>query len=402
MESFLAALPSNLRSAVERSLDHPDGREILEQQARPYFDQGQWPSSRWTAEMVALGYLRKIKAVAEPALANQIEKLLSNRESLSSGQGALAPVLAGAGTAAATGAGAAGLKMFTDKQLQKQWAAHIDLADVLRGDIKSATAKVIRGVAGEANWDLLGKMATSVGFDPETWESEVGERLGDGLMSNLAGIFGRAAWSGQRDALDSLPEGTRLSDFQSATDEWVKEYTARLVQGQKALSERTARESIHRYLENGLPQDTITRRLMQVFPLSPRQSMAVDNYRRGLAKQDKPKGMIARFSNRYAKQLLDQKEDLIARTEANASLNFGRQIMFEKAVQNGTLPTDTRKQWITAGDEWVCPHCRPMDEEDVSLNQGFDTSLGSVLVPPLHPRCRCLIIPVAQSLTRAA
>lgn len=354
MEAFLDALSPELRAVVEASLAHPDGREMLRQSAQPYFVDGQWPSSHLTAEMVALEHVKRAKTVVDADLAARIQKLLNKQVSYASGTGAIAPVLAGAATATATGAGAAGLKVFTDKQLGKLWQSHIDLADVFRGDIRSVVSDVIQGVTSEANWELIGKLATRAGFDPETWEAEVGQRLGDGLMSNLAGILGKAAWSGQREALDSMPQGTRLTDFQEATQDWVQSYVARLAQGQRALSSRTARESIHRWLEQGASEKTITERIRQVFALSPRQAMAVDNRRRGLIDSERSSGAVSRDTRRYAEKLLGQKTQLIARTESVASLNFGRQIMYEKAVGDGTLPTDTHKQWITAGDEWVC------------------------------------------------
>ena len=71
------------------------------------------------------------------------------------------------------------------------------------------------------------------------------------------------------------------------------------------------------------------------------------------------------------------------------------------AVAKGYLPPDTRKVWVTAIDERVCPVCAPMDSVAVKLDEPFrirahkgvlshDTQLW---VPPAHPSCRCRIVP---------
>ena len=399
MDDFLDALPDTIRRAVEDSITSDAELErALEREVRPYFDMGEWPTDPLTAEMAALSFLRgPAREIAPEDTGRDIDDILTRREVVSDGSGPLAPVLVGLATGAATVGAAAGLKMFTERQLEKQWERHVFEGGRFEDYIKSRLGNVIRNVTSRAAWDKIGEEFAKVGFDAALWEEEVSQRYGEGLFSNLAGVLGRAAWSGQREALHSLPKGAVLSDYQKATEDWVRNYTLRLVNNQKQMSSRTARDQVHRLLREGQTPKTIAARLRETWSLSPRDAVALDNYRKSMIRNEKPRGVVERLVRQYRNTLIKKRGELFARTEANASLNFGRQILWERAILDGTLPKDTRKQWITAADEWVCPSCRILDGELARFSEGFDSAERDVLVPPLHPFCRCIIVPYSPS-----
>jgi HK97 family phage portal protein len=99
---------------------------------------------------------------------------------------------------------------------------------------------------------------------------------------------------------------------------------------------------------------------------------------------------------------------MISRTEVLRAANFSAN---EAYRQSGIVVS---KEWLTAADERTCPYCAEMDGkvvgvEEVFFDKGdtFETSGGkmdikvsSVQYPPLHPRCRCTIVPVTRSMRR--
>ena len=99
--------------------------------------------------------------------------------------------------------------------------------------------------------------------------------------------------------------------------------------------------------------------------------------------------------------LLSRRAKLIYHNESVVAQNFGTQLLLMNAVAKGYLPKDTRKVWVTAPDERVCPVCAPMDSVAVKLDEPFHIRAHtSVLnhdvmlwVPPAHPGCRCRIVP---------
>jgi SPP1 gp7 family putative phage head morphogenesis protein len=97
----------------------------------------------------------------------------------------------------------------------------------------------------------------------------------------------------------------------------------------------------------------------------------------------------------------------IARTETIWALNAGA---VEGYKQSGVV---SGLEWSTAEDERVCQWCGPMDGKIVSIDQDFwkmgDTMTGreggklgfetsNIGHPPLHPQCRCALIPVAKEV----
>lgn len=79
----------------------------------------------------------------------------------------------------------------------------------------------------------------------------------------------------------------------------------------------------------------------------------------------------------------------IARTEVMRAMNWSRRHMYEKSN------LVKAKQWLVTWDDRLCPICRPMANKTAGLQDYFVTEEGlRVLEPPVHPQCRCTIIPV--------
>jgi HK97 family phage portal protein len=79
----------------------------------------------------------------------------------------------------------------------------------------------------------------------------------------------------------------------------------------------------------------------------------------------------------------------IARTELLRYSNAGQLDAFKASgVVEG-------KQWYTARDGRVDEECAALDGQIISLGSDFfETSYGSGQQPPLHPNCRCVLLPV--------
>lgn len=116
----------------------------------------------------------------------------------------------------------------------------------------------------------------------------------------------------------------------------------------------------------------------------------------------------ARIENVY-EEATSYRAERIARTEVLRASNFATE---EAYRQSGVVEA---KEWLTAHDERVCPWCGPKDGEVIDLGSSFaekgDTIVGTnengkrvrlniglmdVKAPPLHPNCRCTLIPVIK------
>jgi SPP1 gp7 family putative phage head morphogenesis protein len=72
---------------------------------------------------------------------------------------------------------------------------------------------------------------------------------------------------------------------------------------------------------------------------------------------------------------------MIARTEIIRSSNLGAMALYEanKDVLSGWT-------WVTAHDDRTCPECAPLDGEHFDFGDKREQ-------PPLHPNCRCSLVP---------
>lgn len=73
--------------------------------------------------------------------------------------------------------------------------------------------------------------------------------------------------------------------------------------------------------------------------------------------------------------------EMIARTEILRSSNLGAQAVYE-----ANRDVITAWEFIATKDERTCPECGPLDGNQYPLGEGPQ--------PPLHPNCRCSVLPV--------
>lgn len=113
---------------------------------------------------------------------------------------------------------------------------------------------------------------------------------------------------------------------------------------------------------------------------------------------------IRELMNNYSRS----RAEMIARTEMIRASNAGAKISYRQAGVK-------ELEWLYTSDRRTCPYCRAMNGRIVRIEKPFaekgDTVTGkdeegnevhykvtyeSVQYPPLHPRCRCTIIPVIR------
>jgi hypothetical protein len=91
----------------------------------------------------------------------------------------------------------------------------------------------------------------------------------------------------------------------------------------------------------------------------------------------------------------DARAEMIGRTETIAAENRGNREAYEDVEEQ--LPgTVFGVEWLTAGDDLVSEECQ--ENEDVGpigLDDVFPSGDDS---PPLHPTCRCALLPVLEPI----
>jgi len=171
---------------------------------------------------------------------------------------------------------------------------------------------------------------------------------------------------------------------------WAREHSSQLV---TAITDST-REAIQALVTRALqvPPGTPPRELAQqikpLIGLTARYATAVFNYQQRLITAGMASTRIDELTSAYSDRLLTSRATTIARTELLASANQGKLDTWLQASDAGLFAgANPVKEWIAAPDaEEVCAG---LDGTKVPIDAEFQSELGDVDAPPLHPNCRC-------------
>ena len=173
----------------------------------------------------------------------------------------------------------------------------------------------------------------------------------------------------------------------SKIDNFIQTHGGQLIR-QVSIEQYTAINQLVRQatLTTSMTVDQLARVIRPCVGLTRRQAQTTKNFYDSLIKDGYSDKRARERQLVYAAKIHRQRAAMIAETEMATAYNAGWQATIQQNVEDGILPPGTRKQWLTAEDEKVCPICGGMREETVLWNEPF--SNGSDY-PPAHPRCRC-------------
>ncbi|CAB5220342.1 Phage head morphogenesis domain containing protein [uncultured Caudovirales phage] len=142
--------------------------------------------------------------------------------------------------------------------------------------------------------------------------------------------------------------------------------------------------------DDGTPMDGIDVRRLRDFRYDGQLANAIKT-----GKPLKPE-QIDKMVAAYERKYLRHRSETIARTEALRTTNFGVQDAWRQAIEGGKANESlVRRQWIVAKDERLCEVCAPVPglnpKRGVKFDQPFATPKGPVMLPPVHPNCRCTV-----------
>lgn len=177
-------------------------------------------------------------------------------------------------------------------------------------------------------------------------------------------------------------------------ERWARTYAGQLVNGLTEETRKAMAHAIAEFIRLQIPPAEGARMLRQMLGLTPQYSRAVVNFQQGLRVRGYDAAYIQGKADEYATRLLNHRARVVARTETLRALQEGQRQSFTQAVEQGVLIRDrTRRQWVTAADERVCPVCAPMDGQLTTLEEPWSTAVGPVQTPTdTHPQCRCAVV----------
>jgi len=154
------------------------------------------------------------------------------------------------------------------------------------------------------------------------------------------------------------------------------------------------RDILAQGLADGTDPGTLADQLSDYVGLSARDASAVQKLRDSLTEAGELAAdeIDAKVSD-YADGLVDQRAELVARTESITAANAGQQMLWQQAIDADLLEPDQWEQvWIATEDDQSCDDCVALDGTTAPIGDKFASeTFGDVDGPTLHPQCRCAV-----------
>lgn len=185
------------------------------------------------------------------------------------------------------------------------------------------------------------------------------------------------------------------------TVQWLETHGSDLVKGVSDQTKSAIRETVFTGVREHKPIREIGREVRPLIGLRPDQTAALRSYTARLeADGQLSDEQVWKKANNYARQLLNQRAEMIARTEVLTGQNAGIQQSWQVARDRGLIAPMSKRVWI-AGIEKVrrrtCTRCLAMHRKKATLDGNFTDDDGDeISLPPLHPQCRCRVALVTE------
>ena len=274
----------------------------------------------------------------------------------------------------------------------KTWAKAQKLADDTAPAVSTAWAKAVADAkvgASHLTKRILADLEAGNGRRAarrvlRAWNKATGQFRGD-LAAALTSVVQSTT------KLAAEPHvGIDFDTMNARAQKWASDESGKLVTAMNEHQKLAVRQVISDGFTQRLTRRKMTRRLInEGLGLTHRQTIALANYRDRLMASGLTTELVEKRVARKRERYVRQRGETIARTETMRASNMGVQLTWDERIAAGKIdPKQVKKVWIVTYDDLLCPHCMAIDGQEVGVQSEFSHhAFGSVLVPPLHPRC---------------
>jgi len=271
---------------------------------------------------------------------------------------------------------------------------------------KAIKVKDLETAFREQDQEMLGQLANDI---VKTFDAELMSSIPEVMFDTLIDAGERASRTAKMEGDYRTAQLVMSFDKTNpAASAWAKKESAELIIGVGVGTKRAIKEIMHQAFEQGLPPRTAARLVRAKIGLSEGQADAVMKVRKELASASDelvmmgkmrvrvPSGglsvsRVEELTDRYSTRALNYRARTIARTETIAASNEGQRQLWEQATDQGLLTGNELREWIVTPDDRLCEICESMEGALAGITDKFETDLGELMGPPLHPNCRCAV-----------
>jgi len=265
-------------------------------------------------------------------------------------------------------------------------SAFIAVSQAIRGDV---SLEAVVGVLEEfgADWPGLLYGPLQIRTLAGTFEVDLRPVLERVLTAGgaLAAPVFTEAWGMAALDMEAFRREARLA---------AEEIGALAIKRIAAAGRQAVKEAVARGFEEGLSASQVATSLVNSIGLDARRAEALEKWLRALGEDppDWSEEELQRQIDLEYKRLLRERAKVVARTELANAAAQGQQILWERAIKEGKLNSETWvRVWLRTPRPKQCPICDPLRGKRARLIGGYYvSSTGKRYArPPGHPNCRC-------------
>lgn len=313
-----------------------------------------------------------------------------------------------------------------DPETRYRWLH--DIADASAKDVRDAFLKAIEDLRGTIKEAELRAAVETGSIEAVMRVLGIDKKIADAIRMNvLPPLEDAMIAAGRASPSSTLPKGGELAmRFDLAnpnTVRYLRSYDFGLIRQISDDTRNAIRSVVTDAMQYGGHPYEQARTIREAIGLTDNQNAAVANFRRMLeegdsaaltrelrdkrfdrtlertlgidAEADLTPEQIDRMVTRYGERMLKARAENIARTETINATQAGQQLAWEQATENGLLDrSKIRQGWLVTPDDRLCIICAAiplMNPGGVPLGGYFQTPVGPILRPTVHPQCRCAL-----------
>lgn len=211
--------------------------------------------------------------------------------------------------------------------------------------------------------------------------------------TRLRSLFRDAYLQGGRTTEKVLSDVRVFSSQHPRVLEWARTEGSQRIQEINSETRNGVRSLVAEALRTDLPPRQLAEQLRSSIGLTFRQTQQVAEYRGRMLDRGESSARANARASEYAQSLRTQRVNAIADTEMTYAVEAGKREYYQQAAEAGIIPDDTILVWLTENDDRVDEVCQLMAGQHTDIFGYFQTPYGPEKYPPLHPYCRCTVVP---------
>ena len=237
------------------------------------------------------------------------------------------------------------------------------------------------------------------------WQKSYARFIEDKLNPEWEKAWNRSSKGIKKGIKKAVEKELEFSFAHELAREWAESRAGERVVALVDIQKRALNKLLRHFIvEEPLSAEELGRSIRSAIGLTPKQMIAVTNYRSSLLADGTDPKNVEHLVGNYFGRLHRERALRIAQTEISYAYNNGQDMAMRQAQQAGLFGDMVpARYWDASQETNTCVWCQGMHGQMIGLDETYPHRLNeNCFCPPAHPWCACGIIYMLISAADAA